>query len=132
MPFTPKQGMFKSPNPIDSNDDDHFRFADSRNASTMNRLKTAHKALASLLLSVMIMLMSATLGALLERALIPNPCLYHTSEYLGGKEPPWWISTFFPLDPMRHPEPGIFYMTLWLVVGSFLIAFFIRKLTHFS
>ena len=43
---------------------------------------------------------------LLERLLVPNPCHYHTGEYLAGKSPPWWIAVLFWQDGMNHPEAG--------------------------
>ncbi len=63
------------------------------------------------------------MAAVVEHLLVPDPCLYHSTEYLGGKEIPWWIGTFFPLDEARHPEPNALYGTLWLgaAVGFFFV-----------
>lgn len=61
---------------------------------------------------------------LVERLLVPDPCKYHSGEYLGGEVLPWWINTFFTLDEMGHPEAGLlFYGTVGLLcaVGLFLI-----------
>lgn len=63
------------------------------------------------------------MALLLEFALIPNPCLYHTPEYLAGKELPWWIRIFFPLNGGLHPEAGFLYYGIFGLVGTAGAAF---------
>lgn len=67
------------------------------------------------------------LSGLVEKLLFPNPCLYHTSEYLAGKEAPWWVTTFFPLDSMRHPESGLLFYALTVFVLSRIIFWLLTK-----
>lgn len=86
------------------------------NHSVSHWLKDAFMGCASILTALM-------MAAVVERLLVPDACLYHGAEYLGGKEIPWWIDTFFPLDEARHPESGPLYGTLWLgaAVGFFFV-----------
>lgn len=67
------------------------------------------------------------MAALLEQALISDPCHYHTAEYLGGKEPPWWIKTFFPLDAMSHPEPTFLFYGVFGSIGAVGIFLFLSR-----
>jgi hypothetical protein len=67
------------------------------------------------------------MAALLERALIPDPCHYHTAEYLGGKDLPWWIKTFFPLDAMGHPEPTSLFYGAFGSLGAVAVFFFLAR-----
>lgn len=79
----------------------------------------------------MVSLFSAhILAGLAETVLFSNLCLYHTSEYLGGKEVPWWVNTFFPLDSMRHPESGLLFYALAGIIISRVIFGFLRKRTQ--
>jgi hypothetical protein len=67
------------------------------------------------------------MAAVAERALIPDPCHYHTAEYLDGKEPPWWINTFFPLDEMNHPEPTLLFYGTFGFLAAVAVFFFLTK-----
>jgi hypothetical protein len=67
------------------------------------------------------------MALLVQFALIPDPCHYHTAEYLGGKEPPWWINTFFPLDEMRHPEPTLLFFGTAGSFGAVAVFFFLAR-----
>jgi hypothetical protein len=77
-----------------------------------------HRSWKVLLMGGVSLALAFVMALLLESALIPNPCLYHTPEYLGSKELPWWIRTFLPLNAGLHPEAGFLYYALFGLLGT--------------